>query len=195
MPPKIIEHYENWSPPPTVRPDVGVLLRWVDERYVAGIDAVVLTNGEQGSRRRRLSSMSRRVPGQKAAGMYHYAWRGKPAYIELFVDRIGANDRSWTKRIPLLRRVGLAQVLFHEIGHHVHTTKHREFADKEVKAEEWCARLTTSWIRKQYPVLARVVWIVGRIAMRVGWRYRKPSSRPRAAAGEVGIPARRRSGA
>lgn len=182
MRPTIVEHYENWSPPRTVLRDVEVLFGSVDDKYVAGIDTIVLTNGEQGTRRRRQSSMSRRASGVKAAGKYHHAWRGKPAYIELFVDRIGANESPWIHRIAMLRRVSLGHVLFHEIGHHIHLTKHREFADREFKADKWRNRLIGIWIKRQYPVLARVLWAVGHL--RQWWKRGRESARRRSASTE-----------
>ena len=50
----------------------------------------------------------------------------------------------------------LSPVLFHELGHHVHTLR-PEFRDKEDVAEKWQARLEADYFRKQYLLLRALV--------------------------------------
>jgi hypothetical protein len=90
----------------------------------------------------------------KTRGLYHYAQKGKTAWIEIFVDRIfdGWEVGFWLK-LPLVRDFLLAPVLFHEIGHHIHATVRPEFQEREDVADRWQVKLETIYYRKERPYL------------------------------------------
>jgi hypothetical protein len=44
----------------------------------------------------------------------------------------------------------LGEVLFHEIGHHIHYTQAPEFREREDVAEDWKKRLSKIYFRKRY---------------------------------------------
>lgn len=53
-------------------------------------------------------------------------------------------------RVPFLRKVVFGQVIFHELGHHIHHTMQPEHAEKEDVADGWARRFSANFIRKQY---------------------------------------------
>jgi len=70
-------------------------------------------------------------PGQwekhldKAAGAYFQKQKGTSAYIEIYLSRLFNHVKgaeSMNLIIPL-QNVGLAQTIFHEVGHHIEKTK------------------------------------------------------------------------
>src|SRR5205809_5814276 len=136
----VSEEYRDWQPPVSGKRTVENLLLLLPEVYLAGLRAVVLTNADGLARRRRRARTwvgNRKIAIAEARGVYHGAWKGQPAWIELFVDRICAGFPHWGLRFQVVRDLLFAEVLFHEIGHHVHATTYKEHADREVVAEKW----------------------------------------------------------
>jgi len=91
------EFYNDYDPPPYVRKTVRALLSSVPNKYVQGLDCVVLTNQSGHPRRHRLgktTSRKRRYPQSQVLGRYHPAHRGNQPWIELYVDNIVAIDRG-----------------------------------------------------------------------------------------------------
>lgn len=55
-------------------------------------------------------------------------------------------------------------VLFHEIGHHVHTTIRPEFSEKEDVADDWGKKLMKNYMLKHCWYIPKPAWkIIGRI--------------------------------
>jgi len=50
-------------------------------------------------------------------------------------------------KIPALRNLVFADVLFHELGHHIHLTRTKEFRDREDVADDWIHRLAGRYLR------------------------------------------------
>ena len=75
-------------------------------------------------------------------------------------------------RINLLREIGIGHVLFHEIGHHIHTTMRPEHLEKEDVADRWAGKLNRTFIRKRYwhllPLMVPALWVY-RFARRREW--------------------------
>lgn len=122
---------------------------------------IVLTNHDALShdkRRRKLWSRRRKVPLKYALGSYHQAWKGDPAWIDLFVDRITAYYTfPFMFRLPILPYMPFGEVLYHEIGHHIHKTIRPEFQEREDVADKWRDKLTRRFIRQQYWYLMPVL--------------------------------------
>jgi hypothetical protein len=93
------------------------------------------------------------------AGLYHGKWQGKPAWIEIFVDKtMYDNGRyRWVLRVPFIRDIFLSNVLFHEIGHHIHATAQPEYREKEDVADQWKVKLQKCYMRSRYPMLLAIV--------------------------------------
>ena len=52
--------------------------------------------------------------------------------------------------IPLIRDMAIAYVVFHEIGHHVHSTRAPEHREKEDVADKWRDRLMRTCVKRKY---------------------------------------------
>jgi len=66
------------------------------------------------------------------------------------VDRILAGITPFAAGIGVLRQVVVREVLFHEIGHHIHHTVCPEHDDKEDDADSWEKKLSSVAIRRYY---------------------------------------------
>jgi hypothetical protein len=138
----------------------------------------VLTNsGSLGRQRKRSWSRSR---GRKARhshvfGLYHRGRKGEAAWIELFVDHIVSGPPEWLLRLRLVRTLLFGPVLFHEIGHHIHTRFRPEHREPEDVADEWARNLGRGHVRRRHPIarvlLRPVFWL-----SRVRSRKRSPSA-------------------
>jgi hypothetical protein len=153
--PQIVEAYKNYSPPFNAAKTVSLLLRYVPSQYLAGLKTIVLTNQEAMShdqRRRKLWSRRRKVPMNRVRGRYFQAWKGDPAWIELFVDKIIIDDFAsrMVLRIPLARAVAVGEVLYHEIGHHIHKTQRPEYREREDVADDWGRKMGRTFLRTRY---------------------------------------------
>jgi hypothetical protein len=160
------EFYNEFSPPRYARRLVSRLLFTVPLKYTRGLDSVVLTNLSGAPRRWRLgkvTSRKRRVPQDRVLGRYHHAHKGQPAWIELYVDRLVAGV-SYHGFVPFARTACFGMVLFHEIGHHVHTTIRPEFSEKEDVADDWGKKLMKNYMLKHCWYIPKPAWkIIGRI--------------------------------
>jgi len=166
--PQIVEAYKTYLPPFNAAKTVRLLLRYVPPQYVAGLKTIVLTNQQAMShdqRRRKLWSRRRKVPMNRVRGRYFQAWKGNPAWIELFVDKIITDDffSRMAMRIPLARAVGVGEVLYHEIGHHIHKTQRPEYREREDVADDWDPKMGRTFLRTRYwyliPLLKLIVGI------------------------------------
>jgi hypothetical protein len=176
IPVKIQEAYREYQPPFDFKGTVERLLATVPEKYLSGLDCVILLNQSGLSRRDRVGkirSRKRKVDKLRVLGRYHPRWHNSPPYIELRVDRIilGLETASFPK-VELLREIGIGHVLFHEIGHHIHATVRREHLEKEDVADRWAGKLNRNFIRKRYwyllPLLIPTLWVY-RFARRREW--------------------------
>lgn len=153
--PTVITNFTGYTPPFDVVPIVERMLASVPPKYLVGLSEVVLTNSSGLPRKLRRSvtkSRKRKVKVAEAAGLYHQAWQGNRAWIEIFVDNMmRALEASWWLKIAYVRESVLAGVLFHEIGHHIHATAHPEYRDKEDVADSWKLKLNRQYFRIQHP--------------------------------------------
>ena len=157
MPPdnhiRIIEAYRNYTPPVNAPAIVRRLLRTVPEKYLKGLDCVILTNEVALSRKDRKGkvwSRRRRVSKSHALARYHYSSRNSLPYIEVRVDKIVAATERWGLFVPLIRDMVFGHVLFHELGHHIHSIIRPEYREKEDVADTWAGKLNTNFVRKTY---------------------------------------------
>jgi hypothetical protein len=153
--PTVQTFFSDYEPPFDTVPIVQRMLDSVPRKYLLGLREVVLTNASGLPRklsRTVTKSRHRKVRLGKAAGLYHPAFKGNPAWIEIFVDNILRGwEGGWWLRIPLIREGKLADVLFHEIGHHIHFTCRPEYREKEDVADVWLVRLRDNYNRQRFP--------------------------------------------
>lgn len=172
---EIKEAYRDYAPPFNASAVVRGLLRTVPDKYLNGLDCVVLTNISALSRRDRVGKVwSRKRKFSKAGvlGFYHHGSRNSSPYIELRVDAIIESTERGAMWIPFLRTVAFGHVLFHEIGHHIHSTIRPQHDEKEDVADTWAGKLNANFIRKKYwyalPVLIPAIKVY-RIMRRLQW--------------------------
>jgi hypothetical protein len=157
---QVVEHYSGYKPPFDVTRLVARMLDSIPPKYLNGLSEIVLTNPAGLSRHRRRSvtkARGRKVRIAEARGLYHPAWNGKPAWIEIFVDKTLLGwEKGWWLKFPCLQEMTIGEVLFHEVGHHIHFTIKPEFMEKEDVADDWGKRLRRHQFAKQHPVLRRI---------------------------------------
>ena len=64
--------------------------------------------------------------------------------------------------MPIVREFVVRDVLFHEIGHHIHATIRPEFREREDVADIWKVRLDQHYLRSRHPVLRALMLTVFR---------------------------------
>lgn len=150
---EIIEAYNSYEPPFDVASTVRSLLDAVSESRLPGLRTIVLTNLDAlPSRRRRAKTWARgrKVKVAETRGLYHQEWGSDPAWIEIFVDKLVADIPRFVLASRFLQDTIVADVLYHEIGHHMHRTVAREHDEREKVAEKWKRRLSRSYVRRKY---------------------------------------------
>ena len=149
----IQDAYRDFVPPVNAQRTVGHLLSGIPRKYLSGIKAVVLTNaGGLGHDRRKQKTRSRKrkVLIRESRGLYHQEWHNEPAWIEVFVDNVCQGWPSWLLRIPFFRDLAFADVVFHELGHHIQKTQVPEFKEREDVADKWSKRLSRHYFLRRY---------------------------------------------
>lgn len=161
QPVPITANYHEYIPPFKVEPIIRRMLESIPEKYLNGLSEIVLTNTAGMSRERRRSvtrSRKRKVRMLDARGLYHPAWQSRSAWIEIFVDNTirGWEKGIWLRLLPVIREGKLGDVLFHEIGHHIHYTMRPEYKEREDVADTWKARLQRNYDRGRRPWLRAI---------------------------------------
>ena len=182
---EIKEVYRNYKPPVDVVDVIRTLLNYVPQSYLGTLRSIVLTNSSNLSRDRRHGKTKYRGENLRIAeslGLYHQQRQGSSAWIEIFVDN---TLKMWPRlllRIPPIRDMVFADVLYHELGHHIQQTISPEHHEKEDVAEKWKSKLRNLYIRKKYwyllPILYPMVFVI-RFAKKLGFfkRMRKVTSK------------------
>jgi hypothetical protein len=117
-----VEAYQDYRPPIDVTRIVNNLLQTVPDKYLQGLDCVVLLNDASLARRDRkgkIWSRKRKVDRSRILGCYHGGSSSRMAYIDLRVDKLISGIGRIPLRIPSLRNLHFGHTLFHEIGHHI----------------------------------------------------------------------------
>jgi hypothetical protein len=138
--PALVEAYRDFEPPANFKQVVETLLAYVPPKYLAGLKTIILTNSSGLSRDRRRQktwSRNRKVRLSECGGFYSQATRSSPATVSLYVDNIVRDLPRWMSRPPVLRYMVPSDVLYHEIGHHIHTVHKPIHEQREDVAEEW----------------------------------------------------------
>ncbi len=150
---QVKEAYRDYIPPVDAAAIVQQLLQTVPDQYLTGLDCVVLTNETGLSRRDRVGkvwSRKRKFDKSSVLGRYHGRAGTSLPYIELRVDKIILGLQGVPLRIPILRNIVFGQVLFHEIGHHIHRTVRPEHNEREDVADKWAGKLNGNFVRNKY---------------------------------------------
>lgn len=165
-----------------VERSVRRLLAGTPSDYLGNLDQIVLREAASlsGKERRRAASRNQRhgdVPS--IVGRYHRAKGIEPAWIELFLDNVARGWPVWVLRIAPIADYVTAKTLYHEIGHHIHSTLAPDHRDREEAAEDWMRKLLRHYLRRRYFYLrpfAGLLRLLGRTLQRIG-RWRSEGSR------------------
>jgi hypothetical protein len=109
----------------------------------------------------------------ESMGSYSRAWKSSPATVWLYVDNIVASEATWWKWVPVLRYTVPAEVLYHEIGHHIHTVHRPIHEGKENVAEDWSRRLWGHFCRKHYWYLFPFLYVLARMVLPIAKRLQR----------------------
>jgi hypothetical protein len=159
--PRVVERYSEYTPPFDVKSPVEKMVRSVPPNYLVGLEEIILTNTAglpRKFRRRVTKSRKKTVKMIKARGLYHPAWKNRRAWIEIFVDNtFRIWERGWWLKFRLHRETLVGDVLFHEIGHHIHFAVRPEHREREDIADQWKVRLTRSYFRQNHRLLGTIL--------------------------------------
>ena len=176
----IEESYGDWAPPFDPKPIITRLLDSVPGEYLSGIDTVILASSGALNRKRRRQTQrlhGRKFANSTARGLYHPRWHGQGAYVELFVDNILRSVPSpRLSRLPVFGDLEFGDVLYHEIGHHIHAVKHPEHEDRELVAERWRKRLIRRHMRHRFwylQPLRLLLWPLSLLMNAIVYRHRR----------------------
>jgi len=150
--PEIVESYRDFKPPRNFKRNIQMLLRYVPSEYLIGLKSIVLTNRAaltRDQRRQKVWTRKRQIRLIEASGSYRRETRSSPAVVWIYVDTLVEHQR-WMIRAPFLQYVVPAEVLYHEIGHHIHAAHRPVHEGKENVAEEWSGKLGVRFVRLHY---------------------------------------------
>ena len=159
-PPKVVEEYRGYAPPFDVKADVEKMVASVPPKFLVGLKEIMLTNTgglPRKIRRGVTKSRKKKVKMIEAQGLYHPAWNNRPAWIEIFVDNALAGRHKGSFWWLLPRDLHLQNVVFHEIGHHIHFAVRPEHREREDVADVWKLRLTRNYNRQHHRLLKAVL--------------------------------------
>jgi hypothetical protein len=159
-PPKVVEEYRGYAPPFDVKADVEKMVASVPPKFLVGLKEIMLTNTAGLPRKIRrgvTKSRKKKVKMIEAQGLYHPAWNNRPAWIEIFVDNALAGRHKGSFWWLLPRDLHLQNVVFHEIGHHIHFAVRPEHREREDVADVWKLRLTRNYNRQHHRLLKAVL--------------------------------------
>jgi len=122
-------------------------MRHVPQEHLRGLRQIILTNSEQLQRRMKgkITSEKERIRPSDCRGLYG------DGYIRLIMDRIFEPYLEIAMLVPILKTYAIGEILYHEIGHHIHRLEEPGFRDRrEEVAEEWADKLLRIFLRKRY---------------------------------------------
>jgi hypothetical protein len=158
--PEIVENYKDFRPPRKFRRHVEAMLETVPPKYLIGLKTLVLANHaalSRKERRRKMWSRNRKIGMSQVAGSYQRATRSSPATVTLYVDSITKGWPSWFFHFLIIDFLAVGEVLYHEIGHHIHAVHKPIFEGPENVAEDWSRKLKGAFFRSRYPYLVPVL--------------------------------------
>jgi hypothetical protein len=175
--PAIVESYRDFEPPPNFRGLIETLLLYIPPKYLTGLKTIVLTNRSgltRDKRRQKVWSRNRKILLADASGSYSRATKSSPATVWLYVDNL-ARNAGWMLRVPFLCYMMPADVLYHEVGHHIHTVHKPIHEEREDVAQDWSGKLYADFVRKRYWYIYPFLYIVARIVSPIAKRLKRRS--------------------
>jgi len=164
MPVEVVEAYKNYTPPIDALKVTQLLLRYVPQDYQRELESIVLTNTDALSRERRRSKVQSGSRVTEVRGLYYEPWNGRPARIEIFVDKALLNCTPWEMKFSVIKQFVLSDVLYHEIGHHMQFLEGKSTGrQREKLAEQYERKLYDRFFQQRYwylwPFIAILRWV------------------------------------
>jgi hypothetical protein len=130
-------------------PVVKNLLKYVPKRWLEGIKNIYITDTKNFNRNDIRYYNKKKYLNKVVLGTYENLKDNKGIII-IYVDNI-LKTCSYNPLIaPLTKYFKISEILYHEIGHHIHNTIKPEFKEKENTANYYKEKLHRSLIRKRY---------------------------------------------
>jgi hypothetical protein len=178
--PAVVESYRDFEPPPNFRRLIETLLLYIPPKHLIGLKTIVLTNRSgltRDQRRQKVWSRNRKILLAEASGSYSRATKSSPATVWLYVDNLVRNA-GWMLRVPFFCYMMPGDVLYHEVGHHIHTVHKPIHEERENVAEDWSRKLYAHFVRQHYWYIYPFLYIVARIGSPIAERLRRKSRGP-----------------
>lgn len=159
--PDVSEAYVNCEPPKGTAKLVVSLLENVPSRLYVGLAQICLLDASGLSKaRRRLKTTQKARVGETLA-VYSPPNIREPARIEIFVDKVLSQLPSIFRRVEFFRELVIAQVLLHELGHHVQAQRKVRLRriKEEAFAEAIAAKLLRRLVNRKYKFLKPLIAI------------------------------------
>jgi len=138
--------------------------------HVGSLKSVILTGSSAIGRGKTRRVSGRRYDRNACRGFYHREWHGQPAWIQLVADNISASCPRALLRLQYFRDQEVAEVLYHEVGHHLHFSVGSAARGDEA-AEYWRKRLFRIHFRRRYWYLRPVFLLLRPIVLLVQRTY------------------------
>ncbi len=159
--PRVFEAYGSYDAPKNIVPIMNSLLDGVPEGFYIGLSEIQITDSSTLSEARRRAKTSERCRVGQARALYSPASKRGSARIEIFLDKVLNDLPLVLRRLNFFKELVLAEVLFHELGHHrqfhgeISLRKNRQ----EAFAEECSSRLLRRLFNRKYKFLKPFVAI------------------------------------
>lgn len=156
---KIIAEYLDYSPPVRLNGSVQLLISHVPPEHLKGMRKVVLTNSARllQSSKGKYDFDGKRLRLAELRGFYG------DGQIYLVMDHILRHYPEPFLWPPIFRTLAIGDVLYHEVGHHIHHLKQPGYRDnREEVADEWRDKLLLEFFKKHYWYLAKILGVYKR---------------------------------
>ena len=163
---QVIDHTNGWDGGLQICSTVERLLGFLSVDQLGSLESVFVTRHElqpHSRRRHKTRSRGRKIPILGCAGLYHQSWAGRRAWIELFADSITPSGwPRWVLRRRVMQNAVVGAIFFHEVGHHLHSTRAPEHREREDVAEKWSSRLLIPFLKREHswfhPLMLGLKW-------------------------------------
>jgi hypothetical protein len=163
--PAIIENFRDFEPPAKFRNIVDDLVRCVPPEFLVGLQSITLTNRfalSRNQKRKKTWSRNRRIRLADALSYYTPATRSSRFHCALRGQHYAG--LAWmVGETALVRYMPTGEVLYHEMGHHIHAAHRPVYKGKEDVAEYWRRKLWSRFMRQRYWYLVPPFYVVGKI--------------------------------
>jgi hypothetical protein len=180
----IYENYESYRSPRYVYRTIAKLLSELPKQYLTGLRSVVLTNASAIGKGKTGRIGGKKYARRQCMGFYHPERNGEQAWIEIIVDNLVANRFGpgmprLVPYIPPARNMAFADMLYHEVGHHLNRTIRAPAPGDESGAEAWKTRLLRAYFRRRYWYLKPFLGLAKAVVARLGHLDETGPPRPR----------------